>query len=226
MATSEKVILEGVVGSQAYGLATPDSDVDILGVFVAPTSQIVSLNPGKRTLSQHNPDSTHHEVSKFLELALKANPSTLELLWLDSYTVITPEGLALIGLRRKVLSRRVLHSYVGYARGQIDRLTKRQDGALPTDTGKRTAKHARHVARLLIQAEHLMLTGKLNVRLTESEARFCHSMGQMAVTETDEFLCLAKERIAFLCNSASVLPPQPDFEDVNELLIEFRRNNW
>jgi hypothetical protein len=31
------VLLSGIVGSQAYGLATPDSDVDRLGMFAFPT---------------------------------------------------------------------------------------------------------------------------------------------------------------------------------------------
>lgn len=38
-------ILAGHVGSVAYGLSTPESDVDTLGVFVAPTREILGLHP-------------------------------------------------------------------------------------------------------------------------------------------------------------------------------------
>ena len=36
------VLLSGIVGSTAYGLAGPDSDVDRLGMYAAPSSSRVS----------------------------------------------------------------------------------------------------------------------------------------------------------------------------------------
>ncbi len=38
------VLLAGIVGSTAYGLAGPDSDVDRLGVFAAPTLSLLGLD--------------------------------------------------------------------------------------------------------------------------------------------------------------------------------------
>ena len=38
-------LLEGIVGSTAYGLAGPHSDVDRLGVFAAPTRAFHGLYP-------------------------------------------------------------------------------------------------------------------------------------------------------------------------------------
>jgi len=45
----ENIILESVVGSIAYGLDTASSDEDVMGVFVAPTSEILSLYEVKVT---------------------------------------------------------------------------------------------------------------------------------------------------------------------------------
>ena len=39
------VLLSGVVGSTACGLAGPDSDVDRLGVYAAPTIEFHGLYP-------------------------------------------------------------------------------------------------------------------------------------------------------------------------------------
>jgi hypothetical protein len=61
------VLLAGIVGSTAYGLAGPDSDVDHLGVYAAPTVAFHGLHPptGKdATLVRHDPDSTLHEAAK------------------------------------------------------------------------------------------------------------------------------------------------------------------
>lgn len=37
------VLLKGVVGSTAYGLNHENSDVDYMGVFAAPTSEVLGL---------------------------------------------------------------------------------------------------------------------------------------------------------------------------------------
>lgn len=65
------VILQGVVGSTAYGLAREGSDVDRLGIFVTPTLDLVGLGKPKDTRVGFKPDITHHEVGKYLGLALE-----------------------------------------------------------------------------------------------------------------------------------------------------------
>jgi predicted nucleotidyltransferase len=80
------VLLQGIVGSTAYGLAGPHSDVDRLGVYAAPTKAFHGLRlPIDRAASVvvHEPeDLTLHEARKFALLALSANPTVTELLWL------------------------------------------------------------------------------------------------------------------------------------------------
>ena len=77
-------ILKVLVGSHAHGLATEGSDVDYRGVYVSPTSEILSLSNtkvrGKNThwVEGENEDATSYELGHFLFLALKCNPSILE----------------------------------------------------------------------------------------------------------------------------------------------------
>jgi predicted nucleotidyltransferase len=40
----EWVIFKSIIGSTAYGVAGPDSDVDVRGVFLPPTSLVLGLN--------------------------------------------------------------------------------------------------------------------------------------------------------------------------------------
>ena len=40
-----QIILEGVTGSTAYGLATENSDIDIHGIYQAPTKEVLGIVP-------------------------------------------------------------------------------------------------------------------------------------------------------------------------------------
>jgi uncharacterized protein len=80
------VLLSGIVGSTAYGLARPGSDVDRLGLFAVPTEQLHGLRRPPESHVTHEPDSTLHEAAKWARLALRSNPTVLELAWL-------PDGL-------------------------------------------------------------------------------------------------------------------------------------
>ena len=165
------VLLRGIVGSTAYGLAGPHSDVDRLGVYAAPTRAFHGLRlPVDRAASVvvHDPgDLTLHEARKFALLALSANPTVTELLWLPGYEIETPLGRELVAIRRAFLcAARVRDAYLGYAEQQLTRLSNKEPGA-------RTAKHARHLLRLLHQGERLYATGELTVRLPDPE-RYHH----------------------------------------------------
>src|SRR5687767_11333145 len=135
-------ILAGVVGSQAYGLATPTSDTDILGIYVTPTLHHFRLNPPAETVDGKVSvdgvpagDATWHEVAKFARLALKCNPTVLELLWLPEYTVEEAEGQDLLDIRSAFLSAKyVRDAYLGYATQQFRRLETRSDGSFSADT--------------------------------------------------------------------------------------------
>jgi len=174
IAAPPNVLLSGIVGSTAYGLATEDSDVDRLGVFAAPTARLLGLHPVEQSIVSIKPDATFHEAGKFASLALKVNPTITELMWLpdDLYEVRDELGDNLIAVRRRFLSRAaVRNAYLGYATQQFRKLENRGDGSFSADTRKRTAKHARHLLRLLAQGLELFETGALTVRL-ENPGRY------------------------------------------------------
>ena len=81
------ILLEGVVGSHAYGLATETSDVDTAGVFAVATEELFQLSKPDQTQVTHQPDSTYHEAEKFINLVKGCNPTAMELLWLDGSVV-------------------------------------------------------------------------------------------------------------------------------------------
>lgn len=73
------LLLEAVSGSRAYGLATPESDTDIKGVFYLPKSMFYGMEYIPQISNETN-DIVYYELERFIELLLQSNPNTLELL--------------------------------------------------------------------------------------------------------------------------------------------------
>jgi uncharacterized protein len=217
------ILLSGVVGSTAYGLATPDSDVDRLGVFAAPTAVFHGLHRPEETYTTTHPDATFHEAGKWLRLALGGNPTVMELVWLDQYEATTPLGEELVGIRSSLLSaKRVRDAYCGYATQQFRKLEARGDGSFSADTRKRTEKHARHLWRLLYQGSVLHQTGRLVVRLSPDRAAACRAFGER-IAGGD----LAQAELAFrdaeqIFDSPGVLPDRPDEAAAETWLLKVR----
>jgi hypothetical protein len=205
------VLLSGIVGSTAYGLAREGSDIDRLGVFAAPTERLHGLHAPKDSHVTTHPDRTLHEAAKWCRLALGGNPTVMELVWLPNelYEVRTPLGDELIGIRASLLSaNRVRDAYLGYATQQFKRLYDRGDGSFSADTRKRTAKHARHLMRLCHQGYELYATGHLRIRVDDPEEY--HRFGEQVAADAMVALPMLKHFEALFDTTTSVLPDQPD----------------
>lgn len=219
------IILEGVTGSTAYGLATKDSDVDIKGVYLLPISEVLGIrfDPQHTTKDHVDPDWVYHEVGKFMKLVAGGNPTVTELLYLEEYTVLTEVGQLLIDNREIFLSTRaVTAAYRGYAFGQAKKLSARQAEGLDgydSSLKNRFAKHTRHCFRLLLQCRQLLETGKLVVMVTPKEREWLFKMGQQTPeTVVDAFIAEDSK----MENIVSVLPDEPDWEAINKLLYGIR----
>lgn len=221
------VILQGIVGSTAYGLAREGSDVDHLGVFCAPSESFFGLNPpvGKAaTITQHEPsDTTYHEVGKFCALALQCNPTILELLWLPGalYERCEGAGYDLVRLRGEFLSRqRVRDAYFGYATQQFWRLSDRS--RFPDVPVNRIEKHARHLRRLLYQGLELYEHGTMSVCVSDPDEYF-HFGERVAAGELDLAERLIDRFEEWFDSASSPIPETPDTAAVEEFLRATRK---
>lgn len=222
------VLLSGIVGSTAYGLAGPDSDVDRLGIYAAPMFTILGLRTPEQSIVQTGPDITLHEVGKFCHLALNCNPTVMELLWLpdELYEKRTVFGEELIRRRYAFLSaQRVRAAYLGYATQQFTRLSKRGDGSFSADLRKRTAKHARHLARLLHQGSYLWHTGHLEIRL-EHPQMFIDFGEQVAAGDLTVATKLIGQTEDFFDGSPTVLPKEPDRRGIDDWVAGMRFRSY
>jgi uncharacterized protein len=224
------VLLAGINGSTAYGLATEDSDIDRIGTFAAPTSRFHGLHPPTsqdKTWVSTKPDCTYHEAGKLAGLMLACNPHALELTWLGSHEVTTPEGEALVGIRSAFLSAGAVRgSYLDYAAQQYKRIRNRGDGAFSSDTRKRTEKHARHIWRLLCQGTLLHLTGQLPVMLDEYQVAACRAFGARVAGGDLEGARVAIKVAEEAFDKPGVLPGRPDESAAESWLQRVRYVYW
>jgi hypothetical protein len=148
-----RTLLLTVAGSHAYGMATPESDLDIRGVAVAPlgyytgflhrfqqtsvpgdfywqrlreiwSHQDLVFHLNKWPEAEHAKDFQVMDIQKFCKLASDGNPNVLEQLFLP-YDCIIGMRVAFTRIWRMrdvFLSKKVRHTFAGYAYSQIKRI--------------------------------------------------------------------------------------------------------
>lgn len=118
------VVLDTVVGSRAWGLADAGSDTDRRGVFVAPLSWTTGLAPPPGELVSVCGSSTYWEIGKLVAQALRADPNTLETLFVDGAAPTDDMGRWLLDERECFVSQAIYGSFARYALSQITTLRK------------------------------------------------------------------------------------------------------
>jgi hypothetical protein len=149
-------------GAHAYGFPSPDSDLDLKAIHVAPTSELVGLEVPPPTVDRAEIlegveiDYTSNELAHALAGILEGNGNFLERVL--GRTVPHASGL-LDGLRplvRRTLSRRVYRHYRGFAQNQLRFLEKEP-----------TAKKLLYVLRTTLTGIHVLETGELEADLSQ-----------------------------------------------------------
>lgn len=115
------IIFKGIVGSQAYGLSTETSDVDIKGVYLQSNVDILSNNYIPQI--DIDKDTVFYELRRFLELVSVGNPNVLELLFLPKHCVLHKTNLweEIYNVRNSFLTKKCYNTYSGYAKTQLNK---------------------------------------------------------------------------------------------------------
>jgi predicted nucleotidyltransferase len=120
----EWVIFKSIIGSTAYGVAGPDSDVDVRGVFLPPTSLVLGLNKPNDTHEdiKGGNDIVFKEFENFLRLTLNQNPNWMEVLWSPLVEYSSPLMDEFLAKRQLFLSRKLIVTYLGYGKSQLTKM--------------------------------------------------------------------------------------------------------
>jgi hypothetical protein len=212
------VIYRCVMGSQAYGLETGDSDVDLRGIYLAPAELQWSLFGAPEQFEDDAAQAVYWELQKFLIMALRANPNTLECLYSPLVEKATPLGEELLSLRQRFLSQMIFQTFNGYALSQFKKIE--QD---LRNQGEVRWKHAMHLLRLLITGAATLREQRVPVRVECHRGRLLAvKAGTVPWSDVNDWrreLHLDFERAL----AETKLPERPDYERANEFLLKARR---
>lgn len=116
---NSKLILKAIVGSQSYGLATPESDTDFKSLYAQSNEDILSNKYVPQV--DINKDDTAYELRRFLELVSTGNPNVLELLYLPERCIIetSPEWEYILKYKEEFLTKKCYNTFANYAKNQI-----------------------------------------------------------------------------------------------------------
>jgi hypothetical protein len=226
-------------GAHAYGFPSPDSDLDLKCVHVAPTRDLVALavpDDGRDRLEIVDGvelDYGSNELAQALRGAIKGNGNFLERLFgelvLGGDSALLAEARAVVA---PVLSRRVARHYGGFATSQLRGFDERS-----------TAKRALYVLRTAATGRRLLAHGDVITDVARLAAFVPAEIGELIeikrAAEGQELT--AEQAIAWRARLAaaiqaiddawasSILPPDPPAEAVAAIdhwLREVRKRFW
>jgi hypothetical protein len=209
----QRVIYRCVIGSQAYGLADVDSDVDRRGIYLAPADLHWSLYGVPEQLENHETQEAYWELQKFLIMARKANPNILECLYTPLVEKATPLAEELLGLRSIFLSRMVYQAYNGYVMSQFKKMQ-----ADIRNHGQVKWKHVMHLIRLLLSGIGVLRDGVVSVKVdSHRDQLLAIRRGEVPWDDVENWrLSLHQEFNAAF--ETTKLPERPDYERANAIL--------
>ena len=113
------ILMKAIVGSQAYGTSTPESDIDIKGIYLQDPLDVLSFNYKQQI--ELDKDTALFEIRRFLELLESSNPTMLELLFTPNDCLLEKHPLFDIVLEHKqeFITKGCANSFMGYAKQQI-----------------------------------------------------------------------------------------------------------
>ncbi len=147
----DNLIVLYIGGSNAYGIATEKSDIDIRGMFRDNLDMVLGYEKIEQ-LENSTKDMTIYAASKLLKLIIEQNPNAQEALWIDEEEILfaTDTYWYLRSIRDSLLSKLSKFKYSGYAISQLKRirghnkwLDKEQAGKF--DTKPHMAQYIIHV---------------------------------------------------------------------------------
>lgn len=239
-------ILRVLIGSTSHGLGIEGTDDrDELGIAIPPESYVLGLQKFDSYVFRTQPEGVRsgpgdldlviYSLKKYLSLAVKGNPTVLTPLFSpdDQVLIDTWIGRDLREKKDMVLSRQAGHRFLGYLRGQRDRvLGRRGQARLPNrpelvEKYGYDTKYAGHMLRLAYQGIELMRTGTITLPMPEEQREEILGVRQGAMT-LDEVLAKtdALEWVLERAIECSPLPERPDMGRVNRWLGWAHRVAW
>jgi len=235
-----------VMGSEAYGVASNTSDLDIYGFCVPPKEMVFPHLAGEipgfgrqiqrfEVWQEHhvkNPDGKDVEydfsvysIIRYFSLCMDNNPNMIDSLFTPRRCVLhsTQIGEYIRENRKKFLHKGAWHKFKGYAYSQMAKIKNRVNAA----NEKRAAdiarvgydsKYAMHLIRLLCECEQIMVEHDLDLERNREQLKSIRR-GEWTLEQIETYFS-EKERALETVYSNSTLPHSPDEAAIKAILLD------
>jgi uncharacterized protein len=211
-------ILKVLVGSRAHGVADENSDYDYRGVFVQPTSEILSLfsKPKNTHWIEGDNDNTSWEIGHFLQMATKCNPTILEV-----FHAPVVDRTDLGDQLRKLFSsvwntKDLINAHIGYGLNQRKKFLEDKDN--------RKSKYASAYLRALYQCYWLLTQNKYPVNMEHTDIFDTLKRYRKGEYEYGEVIdtCMGYQK---KIESRNWQDKKTDIDKVNKFLLDIRKES-
>jgi uncharacterized protein len=239
----DNIHYEVVMGSEAYGMTSEKSDVDLYG-FSIPHKEMIfphlsgyihgfgTQAQGFEQFQQHHIkyeereyDICMYSIVKFFHLCMMNNPNMIDSLFVPRRCIYfsTQVGEHVRERRREFLHKGCWHKFKGYAFSQLNKMRIKDPG--PESRRYEMVqkfgfdvKFASHVVRLLNEVEQIMLEGDLDLERNREQLKSIRrgEWSQDRITEYFE----RKEMDLETVYLNSKLPYSPNEKRIKEILLQ------
>lgn len=220
-----------LIGSHAYGLATPESDIDFRGVCIPDDlSYFFGLRHFEQELGPKSEDTVSWTLQKFANMTSKANTQTLEMLFSteDCIRYVHPVFKQnFLDNRTKFVTKEIYNAVGGYAFSEYRKSLGETTGKLGKIRKEDLAQHgyskrnASHCIRLMHAGSVALSTGVFPVRLYDAQLWLCRSLkaGEVTLETYKDFYKDYKNRLDSAYEK-STLPEAVDFDWLNKMCVQ------
>lgn len=232
------------MGSNAYGVSSQNSDLDIYGYCIPHKSDVFPHLKGEiqgfgRQIQKFEQWQEHHvrspdtvteydfsvyNIVKYFQLCMENNPNMIDSLFTPRRCVLYSNqvGEYVRDNRRMFLHKGAWHKFKGYAYAQMTRIRSRTNA----ENEKRAAdiqkfgydlKFAYHVVRLLNEVEQIMVEADLDLERNREQLKSIRR-GEWKLEEIEKYF-QDKEAALERVYSESKLQHAPDEEAIKQILL-------
>jgi predicted nucleotidyltransferase len=242
---------EVMMGSEAYGVASDTSDIDVYG-FCIPQKDMIfphlrgeipgfgnQINRFEQWQEHHikdldkgkEYDCSIYNIVKYFQLCMENNPNMLDSLFVPERCVlhITSIGQMVREKRKMFLSRHVKHKLLGYSFSQMHKMRLKT----PKEGSKRAKdieefsfdrKYAYHVVRLVLQAEQILIEHDLDLEKNREVLKAIRR-GEKSMDDIESWFS-EKEKYLEKLYQESTLRHSPDEDAIKQLLLDCLEHHY
>ena len=234
-----------IMGSDAYGVSSSSSDLDIYGFCIPPKHLVFPHLGGEipgfghqiqkfEVWQEHHVKSPDKDVTydfavygivRYFQLCMDNNPNMINSLFTPRRCVIHSTAIAehVRESRKLFLHKGSWHKFKGYAYSQMSKIVNKDNASNPqrAETIKQFGydlKFAYHVVRLMCEVEQIMVEGDLDLERNREQLKSIRR-GEWTIEQLQDYF--TKKELALEETYAnSKLPHGPDQEAIKQILLD------